>query len=177
MAYLRALNSPFADDLRKPAFVAKLVEYLSRTIDAYDPSDRYDYNRESRGKPRPVVWNGNVLDENCLVGYPNGYVSEKAKSVCGKVNANLPQPGNTDNWTPPGANNGGGSGGGAITWSVHVQFPCSTRWLAVSPSNTDHLTGTRAQCNRPALPIAARSVPASTAFPSPPAAPLTLPIP
>ena len=123
VAYLRALPSPFAEDLKKTVFAVKMVKYLTRKVNVYDRLDDYFPDLEEMGNHRRIIWNGNVGVENCLVGYRSGFKSDEAKAVCEVVNEGLPEPGNTDNWTPDTRyidNNfplrSGSSNGGAVTW-------------------------------------------------------------
>jgi hypothetical protein len=118
VAYLRALPSPFANDLKRPEFAVSMVDYLSRKITALDEDTNVDYGEEQEFVRRRVIWNGNVGLDNCLTGYYTGHESAEVRSICGPVIRGLPKPGSTDNWTP-GSNEGGSDG---VTWSVHALF-------------------------------------------------------
>lgn len=115
IAYLRALPSPFAGD------AVKMMKYLSRKVRVIDNAGSIDVKLKEEGTRRHIIWNGNVKDENCLIGYGKEFKSDEAKAVCGAVNNGLPDPGNTDNWDPnyevtDDLLNGGSSNRGAITW-------------------------------------------------------------
>lgn len=123
VAYLRALDSPFANDLRDSVFAVKMVDYLSRKVRVVGNTGTIDPDEEQEGFHPRIVWNGNVELENCLVGYGKEFKSDEAKAVCGAVNKGLPEPGKTDNWVPDGEVtedlwSGASSNRGAITWSV-----------------------------------------------------------
>ncbi|KAK3493348.1 glycosyl hydrolase family 71-domain-containing protein [Neurospora crassa] len=133
VAYLRALPSPFAEDLKKTVFAVKMVKYLTRKVNVYDRLDDFFPVLEEMGNHRRIIWNGNVAVENCLVGYRSGFKSDEAKAVCEVVNEGLPEPGNTDNWTPDTRyidNNfplrSGSSNGGAVTWHSGSVSPTCT---------------------------------------------------
>ncbi|EGO56249.1 hypothetical protein NEUTE1DRAFT_146972 [Neurospora tetrasperma FGSC 2508] len=133
VAYLRALPSPFAEDLKKTVFAVKMVKYLTRKVNVIDQLEDYFPDLEEMGNHRRIIWNGNVGVENCLVGYRSGFKSDEAKAVCEVVNEGLPEPGNTDNWTPDTRyidNNfplrSGSSNGGAVTWHSGAVSPTCT---------------------------------------------------
>jgi hypothetical protein len=98
-----------------------MINYLSRKVRVIDNAGDIDQDEEQEGFYPRIIWNGNVKDENCLVGYGKDFKSDEAKAVCGGVNNGLPDPGNTDNWVPnydvtDDLLNGGSSNRGAITW-------------------------------------------------------------
>ncbi|KAK4202758.1 glycosyl hydrolase family 71-domain-containing protein [Triangularia verruculosa] len=125
VAYLRAMPSPFFHDLKSPAFVSKLISFMTREVQVTDPRNDYDWSREYNGIPRKVIWNGNVGNENCLIGYYIGYLSSEARAICEVLIASLPEPGNTDSWTP-GNMGGGSSSDGRVTWSSGPVQPTCT---------------------------------------------------
>ncbi|KAH7629776.1 glycosyl hydrolase family 71-domain-containing protein [Sordaria sp. MPI-SDFR-AT-0083] len=133
VAYLRALPSPFAEDLKNPVFAGKMVKYLTRKVNVIDDLNVYDPQIEDIGNPRRIIWNGNVGVENCLVGYRTGFQSAEAQAVCKVVNEGIPEPGNTDNWTPDARHidnnfplNPSSSNGGAVTWHSGSVSPTCT---------------------------------------------------
>ncbi|EGX95260.1 exo-beta-1,3-glucanase [Cordyceps militaris CM01] len=103
-AYLRALDSKWKVELRDPRNLLKLIRYLSRKLHVTREEDEYgghgsppgnDDNREDEAIQPHIIWNGQVKNENCLVGY----VSEDSKAVCDMYVKEIP--GSLESWNPP----------------------------------------------------------------------------
>ena len=108
------------------------MKYLTRKVSVIEDEDSTDYDNEQEGGYRRIIWNGNVEHENCLVGYYTGYETEDARIVCEELKMGLPEPGNTENWTPDpqwGEDNwnGGSGNSGGITWSATPPTPAHYR--------------------------------------------------
>lgn len=64
-AYLRALPSAWSTQLEEPANVKKLIRLLHRRFAVNNPSTRWP----DPSLRKPVIWNGQVGDKNCLIDY------------------------------------------------------------------------------------------------------------
>jgi hypothetical protein len=64
VAYLRAVPSTWQTQLVEPVNIIKLVELLHRRFYVQNPGKYYDASTW-----KPVIWNGQVGDKNCLTDY------------------------------------------------------------------------------------------------------------
>ncbi|KAI1771426.1 pectin lyase-like protein [Hypoxylon cercidicola] len=64
-AYLRSLPSAWSTQLQNPANVKKMIRLLHRRFALRNPSTRWP----DPSLRKPVIWNGQVGDKNCLIDY------------------------------------------------------------------------------------------------------------
>ncbi|KAK7738406.1 Glucan endo-1,3-alpha-glucosidase agn1 [Cytospora paraplurivora] len=72
VAYLRGLDSGWAETLESPAGVRKMLKFLQRKLTIDDSGVVYSGTR-TEGDVVPFIWNGQILTESCLL---NGLLTD-----------------------------------------------------------------------------------------------------
>ncbi|XXG95201.1 hypothetical protein Hte_001461 [Hypoxylon texense] len=85
-AYLRSLPSAWSTQLENPANVKKLIKLLHRRFALKNPSTRFP----DPSLRKPVIWNGQVGDKNCLIDYATKADWDK-DGACPEIDQDLSQ--------------------------------------------------------------------------------------
>lgn len=82
-AYWRSLDTKWKTQLEDPANVKKLIQLFHRRYGFFNPQNGKSYQISARSKP--VIWNGQVKDKNCLIHYDTRDTWDATTKACPEI--------------------------------------------------------------------------------------------
>jgi hypothetical protein len=116
-AYIRALDSPWQEQLKNPARTKQMIQFLAHSFEIALDNNPNKLKDTDPAKRKPNVWNGQVLKNNCLKDWNDpgrtGTNGWDIKGSCEGLNVNMDQMG-----PPPepvtGCSGGSQAGAGSL---------------------------------------------------------------